>query len=280
MQGAANIHPYYTHNQFSIKSALYPDYMNDPLSIKQYFTDPVLASPAGHELLADVLIAYLESQICTAWSVATGQAYDTVPLPGSANSGDAHGLFGGVGLRKGVPPEEQGGSGDVDADGNRIKVELPNSGKASSPGIYPQLRVPAGRINTRPNSGRAFEEVAPFCVSANDLINPLPPSLFYGSGWSVFHPAGGASALQTNGHYWASTLPTSRLRIPLLIGAGDVGVYYLKDPISQVGEGSAIECWVDDNYAGAKVIENAADVGEPTAAYVPFFNNSKLALDH
>ena len=233
--------------------------MVDPSSITKYYVDPVLASPLGHELITDVLIAYFQSQICTAWAVVTGEAYGSAP-PQSDSSGDAHGLFGGVGQRKGVP--EPGAALDgVDTDGNRIKPELP----ASSNMLQPQLRVPSGRINTRPNAARPFEVVAPFCVSANDLINPLPPSLFYGSGWYAFHPSPGASSLRTTSHYWYSTLPTSKLRIPVQVGAGDIGVYFLREPISQVGEGSAVECWVDDNYAGAKVIENAADIGEPTA---------------
>jgi hypothetical protein len=54
--------------------------------------------------------------------------------------------------------------------------------------------------------------------------------------------------------------------MPIQVGAGDIGIHYLKEPVSVVGEGSAVECWVDDNYGGAKVIENAADVGEPTSA--------------
>lgn len=33
---------------------------------------------------------------------------------------------------------------------------------------------------------------------------------------------------------------------------------------ADIGEGSAVECWVDDNYGGARVIENAADVQEST----------------
>jgi hypothetical protein len=52
------------------------------------------------------------------------------------------------------------------------------------------------------------------------------------------------------------------------VGAGDIGVYFLQEPISAVGEGSSIECWVDDNYKGAKVLDNAADIGEPTPKYV------------
>ena len=39
-----------------------------------------------------------------------------------------------------------------------------------------------------------------------------------------------------------------------------------------VGEGSSVECWVDDNYAGAKVIENAADIGDAIPTCVLFFS--------
>lgn len=231
--------------------------MADPKSIDQYFADPVLANSAGHQVLADMLIAYLQTQVCSAWSISTGAAYDSAPLTAEETiASEAHGLFGGVGQRKGVaPPERPDGS-------NKPAV------KASSSALSPTLRVPPGRINTRPNAGRPFEEIAPFCVSANDLINPLPPSLFYGSGWSAQHPEGssGASSAMMAEYYWYSTLPTSKLRIPVQIGAGDVGIYYLRAPIKDVKEGAAVECWVDDNYAGAKVIENAADVGEETPA--------------
>lgn len=50
------------------------------------------------------------------------------------------------------------------------------------------------------------------------------------------------------------------------MGAGDIGIYYLREPMgnADIGEGSAVECWVDDNYGGARVIENAADVQEST----------------
>ena len=67
-------------------------------------------------------------------------------------------------------------------------------------------------------------------------------------------------------HYWYSTLPTSKLRIPINVGAGDVGIYYVKEPMGRgdIDEGSGVECWVDDNYKGARVIENAADVKEST----------------
>ncbi|KIK68414.1 hypothetical protein GYMLUDRAFT_154042 [Collybiopsis luxurians FD-317 M1] len=262
----------------SVKSALFSDYMNDPSSIRKYYVDPILANPTGHDLIADILIAYFQFQICQAWAVVTGNSYDTVPHRHAepAVAGDnAHGLFGGMGQRKGVVPEPgtEKDREDVDADGNRIKIELPDTSKA----YIPPLHVPPGRMNTKPNDARPYEEIAPYCVSANDLVNPLPLSLFSGTGWYSYHPTGaaavGGAALETKAHYWYSSLPTSRIRIPIVAGAGDIGVYYIVEPIKEVGEGSSVQCWVDDNYAGAKIIENAGDVTEsqPRLAMIDHF---------
>jgi hypothetical protein len=252
---------FYDVPHISIKPMVYHDYMRDPDSIAKLYTDPVLASPAGHELISEALIAYLQSQICTAWSVASGQSFDAVPLRTTFDPpvGDGHGLFGGLGQRKpGVP--------ELDAQDSSDAEEAKLASLPPSSALHPALHVPHARMATRPNENRAFREVAPFCVSANDLINPLPPSLFYGSGWLAFHPSMGSSSLNTKAHYFHSALPTSKLRVPITVGAGDVAVYYVKEPFRDVGEGSAVECWVDDNYAGARTLENAADVGEPTAA--------------
>ncbi|TRM67233.1 hypothetical protein BD626DRAFT_397026 [Schizophyllum amplum] len=255
----------------SIKALLYPDYMREPTSIQKYFVDPMLANNLGHDLISDVLISYFQAQICNAWSVFTGSAFDSVAGNKEATSGNgAAGLFAGLGQRKGVP--EPGAPKDakdeVDAEGNLIDVDLdmdrsPDAGAAGAHLNAPS--VPQAMIDTRPDTARDFEEVDPFCASANDLVNPLPPSLFYGSGWNAFHPPGGATSLTAKSHYWYSSLPTSKLRIPIHVGKGDIGVYYLQEPTSAIGEGSAVECWVDDNYAGAKMIENAADIGEERA---------------
>ena len=257
---------YYDVPHVSIKPALFPEYLQDPASILKYYVDPVLANDQGHDLITDILVAYFQSQICTAWSVAHGSSFDSVPVH---TPGEAHGLFGGVGQRKGVPePDKKAEKEGVDSEGNRIKVDVLSPKDAA----HALASIPAERMNTPPHNGRPFEEVAPFCVSANDLINPLPPSLFYGSGWNAHHPTTtGGNTLNTAAHYWYSNLPTSKLRVPLQVGAGDIGIYYLREPVSKIGEGSSVECWVDDNYGGAKVIENAANIGEPTPAYVFFF---------
>jgi hypothetical protein len=79
------------------------------------------------------------------------------------------------------------------------------------------------------------------------------------------------SDLSTAAHYWYSTFPTSRLRIPIQVAAGGVGIYYLKESAKDVGDGSAVECWVDDNYSGAKFLENVASGVESVPTYVLSF---------
>jgi len=200
-----------------------------------------------------------------AWDIANGQSYDSVPIL-TATDAETHGLFGGVGQRKGAAPPTS--NQDKDALGDPLGAI--KAAAAPHP-VYPQLRVPKSLINTRPDSGRHFQEVNPFCASANDLINPIPPSLFYGSGWFSYHPPMGSGQAEIL-HYWYSTQPTSKLRIPIVVGAGDVGVYFVKEPIGSGdgGDGSAVECWVDDNYGGAVVIESGANVPSSTPAYVQF----------
>ncbi|KAH8112798.1 Cap64 protein [Phellopilus nigrolimitatus] len=249
---------FYDVPHISIKPTLYPSFIARPDSVNAYFADPVLANPLGHELIADVLIHYLQSQICSAWSAALGRTYDVAsPLLVAADAPgvdkplmDKHGLFGGLGNRQ----QEGGGAVDSAAKHN------------------PHLHMPAGRVASRPGERRT-EEVSPSCVSANDLINPLPPSLFTGSGWLAYHPPPGSSSTTAYDHYWYSTLPTSRLRVPIQVGAGDIAVYYLKEPLSDDSAGSAVRCWVDDNTEGAHLLVNTGEVDEitPTVYVIDHF---------
>lgn len=267
---------FYDVPHISIKPLLYHDYMSNPSSVDQYYVDPILANPAGHEVIADVLISYFQSQICAAWGAATGVSHEVLPalaVPIFADNNakqptDARGLFGGVAQRKGAAG---GADAPLDAEGDAKPNAAPfpeANPNAKGPSLHQNLRVPPMRLNMRPADLEAhpFIEVAPWCVSANDLINPLPLSMFADSGWAAYHPRPGSADLSSHAHYFYTTLPTSKLRVGIHASAGDVGVYYVKEPASNVRLGSAVECWVDDNYAGAVVIENAAQIGEPTPA--------------
>ena len=77
-------------------------YLGNPSSVERYFADPMLANSQGHELLADILISYFQSQTCAAWATAVGTAPELIPGPGPAvhqekakTPTDARGLFGG-----------------------------------------------------------------------------------------------------------------------------------------------------------------------------------------
>ncbi|EIM87101.1 uncharacterized protein STEHIDRAFT_55982 [Stereum hirsutum FP-91666 SS1] len=286
---------FYDVPHISTKAFHYPAYILSPPSIEKHFADPVLANPSGHSILADTLISYIQSQICATFAAATGRAYEgggaTLPvyyaLNGGSAPGDAKGLFGGKGQRKGsaagAPDDDASNPADrgIDWSLGTGSSSGKGAGAAGAAGQLAQyLKVPQSRIASVPEDlrNRGFQEIATSCVSANDLINPLPLSIFLGSGWEIYHPSSPYSSSsafssffsssysepssESAQHYWYATMPTSRLRIPLSIGAGDVGVYYVREPRAVVGEGAAVECWVDDNYGGARVLENVGEVGE------------------
>lgn len=200
-----------------------------------------------------MLIAYVQSQVCVAWSAARGSGaalplYYTLGAQVGNSPKDATGLFGGKGLRKGGAVPD-----DPDAPRPRLLAGHP-----------PGMQVPVSRIGSRPSdlTMDMYEEISPMCVSANDLVNPLPPTLFHGTGWDVYHPpTTGVPATDSMSHYWHSTFPTSRLRVPLIVGAGDIAMYYVREPRAVLGsEGSsAVECWVDDNYEGRVIIDNVGE---------------------
>jgi hypothetical protein len=243
----------------SVKPLLYPSYVSAPDSVKGLYADPVLSNPAGHVVLADTLISYFEWQACQVWDIAASGNYPTAD--GSSGSGGS-GLFGGVGVRKG-DSEKNGAAGGLGAVHNNKEPHYPSVGNILD------TRPPPFLTTTRNAQLHAFRELEPFCASANDLINPLPPSLFTGTGWHQWHPKGSHESLRHDGsenaHYWYSTLPTSKLKVPVKLGAGDVGIFYMEEPKGK-DKRSGVKCWVDDNVAGGVEIWNIADTDLPRPA--------------
>ncbi|WWC65441.1 uncharacterized protein I303_108059 [Kwoniella dejecticola CBS 10117] len=242
---------FYDVPHISAKGVLYEQYLQTPDQARSaFYADPNHANHNGHDLIADVLISYIMSQICAGWSAINGHAFD-VPNLGTEGDSSASGpsLLGGVGLRKGMPGQEPG---DGDSAGSSLAER------------YQGLRVPQMRLKDRPHDVQQFREIEPFCVAASDLINPLPPSLFYGSGWHTYHPPKGA--VYEDRHYWYAEQPTARLRVPLKLGAGDVGIYFLQSPPDKpLG---TVKCWVDDNVGGGKELQGTAEVDDVIATLV------------
>jgi hypothetical protein len=166
---------------------MYDQYLQTPdQAMAAYYSGPNLANAEGHDLIADVLISYVMSQICSGWSTLQGHSFDAPALGSDADGrADSPSLLGGVGLRPGIP-------GQHDGDGESTDSALTSR--------YQALRVPQARLADRPVDMAQFREIEPFCVAASDLITPLPPSLFYGSGWQTYHPS--ANAQVEDRHYW------------------------------------------------------------------------------
>ena len=253
----AAVAQFYDVVHLSVKGLLYEEYLMNPGKVRsQYFIDPILANGKGHELLADTVISFLESEICQVWDAAaletdlaviSGNAKPVSLLAGGGE--DYPSLLSGKGLRKGA------GAG-LDADeAGAIAGRVPGGSRSSF------ARIPPFRIIDRPDTLARFREIKPSCASANDLVNPLPASVFAGSGWAPVAPAKDA---EDELHYWYSDSPGSLLKIPLKVGAGDIAVYYLKGPETE-GWGNVL-CWVDDNAEGGVALQGSWDrpYGQPT----------------
>lgn len=240
---------FYDVPHISAKGVLYDQYFERPDRVlsENYFGSHLI-NKDGHDLMADVVISYLMSQICSGWSSILGYSFGAPQLVISGESGSGGGAapvpFAGLGLRPNQEP------GQVEKEGQEA------AGKTN-----PALEVPPMRLNDLPLERQTFREVEPFCVSAADLVNPLPPSIFYGSGWEMYHPP--INAVKEDRFYWYAEQPTSRLRIPLRIGAGDVGIYYLQQPMDKPA--ATAKCWVDDNLEGAKTLVGNAETEESIA---------------
>lgn len=183
---------------------LYNDYLANPEESRStFYTDPILANSAGHELIADVLISFFQSQICAGWAATMGHAFD-VPYMISS-----------------TPDQPIAVSSDTEESASDLESQ--GGGLAA---LQRTTRVPQAFLLDKPSDILRFREVKPFCTSANDLTNPLPPNHFFGGGWSAYHP--GKSAGKEERHYWYAEKAGSRIRVPVELSAGDVAIYYLQ----------------------------------------------------
>ncbi|KAH8928129.1 hypothetical protein BT69DRAFT_1257733 [Atractiella rhizophila] len=246
---------FYDIPHLTVKGFVYEEYLLNPQKVRHsYFLDPMLANAKGHELLADTIIAFLESEICSVWESAVLEAEYVVGglQLGNTDDGDSPSLLGGKGLRTG---QDAG----LDAEDSETSQTGKLFQSASKQGI------PPFRITDRPHTISNFREIKPNCASANDLINPLPQSVFAGSGWNPIVPKPDD---EDERHYWFTEEPGSLLKIPIKAGSGDIAVYYLKGPASQ-GWGTVL-CWVDDNTGGAVELRGSwdRDYNQPTVTQI------------
>lgn len=229
---------FYDVPHISLKGILYHDYMASPEEWRsKFYADPMLSNPDGHDLISDLLISYMQGQICSGWAATMGHGFDVPYMAASAgdedfdhpravSSGSSSGS-GGAG--------DAGGAGSGEGDGSSAGAGA--GAGADTEGLTPDelailehknraTRVPKAMLIDRPSDILKFREVKPYCAAANDLIDFINPRDLANSGWKSYHPAKGADDREK--HHWYSTTAGSRLRVPIELSAGDVTIYYLQ----------------------------------------------------
>ena len=210
---------FYDVPHISLKGIMYHDYMSSPEVWRgKFFADPMLSNAEGHSLIADLLISYMQGQICAGWAATMGHGFEVPYMatsPGDVeHSHDTNFISGG------------GNSAGETADDQQAKLSLSTEDQAILEHKHRATRVPQAMLVDRPSDILRFREVQPYCVAANDLINIIPPNTLEESGWKVSHPKKGADDREK--HYWYATKAGSRLRVPIELSAGDVTIYYFQ----------------------------------------------------
>jgi hypothetical protein len=230
---------------------------------------------AGHKVLGDLTIAYLEKQLCL---FNTFGVLKETPIGG----GKVEATFGheptsdteSFNLVR-LPPSPELVHNRTD-DGETTDI------------AYPLLPDPKERISTlRLESpytvpptiiGQALSELFspwkpdaplhtppsphPFCADANDEAHPLTPSDKYGGshGW-VKHVAHGGK------HSYAADEVGARIVVEVMVAEGRVAVFYFRSESYSPG---VAECWVDDNRKGAVKLYGHWEkkMNVPSVAYI------------
>ncbi|WWC91519.1 uncharacterized protein L201_006465 [Kwoniella dendrophila CBS 6074] len=250
----APISQYYDVPYLSMKRLMFNHYLRFPKSTAEAFFQPDLVHPKarGHRILADLLISYLESELC----MLTHYGLPIVPsISDTVETTEDFSNFVDVPFRLDTlhlvdpvtPPKGWEETFDLEPlsklkNENR-KFVLPTTPYYIPPvGIFTPLRDIVNPKQSDPESSKHITGLIQpelFCADANDKENPMKPTT--SKGWKPFVWNG-------EKHYWVSDIPGSRIRVEIKVTAGRVAVYYFRSQHYNLGDA---KCWVDDNEKGA-----------------------------
>lgn len=248
---------YYDVPYVSMKRLVWNHYLRFPLELTRSFwqSDGLHPNARGHRILADLLIAYLESQACQYQTLGTSVAPKT---EWTIASTDEYAKFIDIGFPFVSPrPQITGAEPGWEETFNQDAIDrMAYEHKWFVEPIDP-LAIPFTPIDqplrdvvdpTVPDRGSAshltsLAQPQLFCADANDPVNPMNPTA--SDGWRVY-------VWKNEKHYWLSDTPGATIRVDIKVSQGRVAVYYFK---SKTVAGGVANCWVDDNEAGAVRLE-------------------------
>ncbi|ORY28167.1 SGNH hydrolase-type esterase domain-containing protein [Naematelia encephala] len=247
---------YYDIPYVSMKRIIFNHYLRYPESTAKAFyqIDHLHPNARGHRVLSDLLISYLESELCLLSrygmpaippleeTMATEKASNSlvsIPFPFEVNYVQHNDPTS--------PPDGWEASFDP--------IPLASMAEEARHFALPETpyRVPPVAMflplsdvvdpgKPDPTSARhvlGLPQPKPFCADANYVDNPLKPAS--AEGWEQY-------VWDNEKRYWVSKTVGARIRVDIKVNEGRVAVYYFRSQHYELGD---MLCWVDDNERGA-----------------------------
>lgn len=244
---------FYDVPHLSVKGLLYEDFLHNSSRVMDtHFVDPVLMNESGHTALADIIISYLQSEICS-FMESVSLTQEPITADASSSAKAARPIAVADEEVEGPPARFRGQIFHLDQD---LAAGSGYDKIKRSENLWRRTGIPPFLMNDKPHELARFRDVKPYCITANNHLTPLPRKAFRGSGWLQKEGSRGNKKGS-----WYSTKPGSRLRIPVEVSAGDIFVQYLRPPLGE-GHGRA-RCWVDDNERNAVELVAGPPDAEP-----------------
>lgn len=245
---------YYDIPYISMKRLVWNHYLRFPESVARSFYQRDILHPnaRGHRILADLLIAYLETELCQLnryglpvipshqrTTSTTNPSSELVDIPFALDSPHM------------TDPARPPSGWETTFDEEPLQALLNESRHFVLPAtpysvplvnMFTPLREVVDPFKPDPDSPRhllGLPQPKMFCADANDHDNPMVPTTH--DGWEPFVWNG-------EKHFWVSSTVGARIRVEIKVNAGRVAVYYYRSQNYHLGDA---KCWVDDNEGGA-----------------------------
>lgn len=248
---------YYDVPYLSLKRLMFNHYLRFPESTKQSFfqQDGLHPNMRGHRIMADVLIAYFEQQLCILNTLGDSSDHQPQPVDETVLTTDEFSQLVDIGfpllewadfdVKK--PPSNWQDTFDtslVSRIGDEAKLFVGPRDSFAPPLIpmFQPLRDIVSHTDPDPKTPAHIQNLRqpkPFCADANDPEHPMQP--VSSDGWEAY-------AWREEKHYWVTSQVGARIRVNIEVNEGRIAVYYFRSKHYDLGDA---KCWVDDNEQGA-----------------------------
>ncbi|KIO29582.1 hypothetical protein M407DRAFT_167269 [Tulasnella calospora MUT 4182] len=246
---------YYDIPYLSIHPMLWPTFLRFPHSVAETFFHPDGFHPTaeGQRLLADIVVAHLESVFCEmdrdAWDEKHGLSEWTKEetwVGGGSLTVNSASTFKSLVAEKNFPALIPG-EPSLSATAYEF-LSLPNTTSVQPIALPHPLDTILDVSEPDPESWEDFYSAKskvprPFCADANSKVQPFKPK--HNTGWKTM-------VWKNEKHFWVSDTVGAEISVDIKVNEGRVAVFYFRS--EKLSPGTA-DCWVDDNEKGAKRLQ-------------------------